>query len=388
MKQKKIAVLLSRFPYPIDKGDRLRAFFQIKYLAQHHEIYLFATYENRPTEDELKVISKYCKQIHLYPLRKYEIALQVIRSFLSGLPVQGLYFYSTRIANKFHYDLSKYSIDTLYVQLSRCAFYAKDLKIRKVLDFQDAFAKNYERIQAQSNGFRKWFYHRESITMKRFEADILSWFDATTIISEFDKKNLSVQPNDTVVVGNGVDFSKFSPRNTEKHCDILFTGNLNYLPNQLALQFLLKEIFPRLVQEKPDIVLQITGGVPKGYQSLHEAFPNNLKFDGWIEDIREAYAQTKLFVAPLFTGAGVQNKILEAMSMCVPCITTMVVNASLNAIPTKEIWIASTAEEFKETILMLLHKVELREQTSQNAKQFLNNNFSWDVNSKKLKELL
>lgn len=341
-----------------------------------------------PSQEDLKAMSVYCKQVKIYTLRKYEIGFQVLRSFLLGLPVQSLYFYSSRIKSIFQQDLQRQQFDTIYCQLSRTAFYTKDLKIRKVIDFQDAFAMNYFRIQEQSLGIKKWFYKRESFLMSKFEASILKWFDATTIISEFDKANLSVQPNSCVVVGNGIDSNWFTPRKCEKKYDILFAGNLNYVPNKFALKFLFEDLFPLLLKGKPDVTIQVTGGHPQEYVDLAKQYPKHIFLRGWIDDIRDAYAESRVFVAPLFTGAGVQNKILEAMSMEVPCVTTKVVNASLRAMPNKQIYIAEYAMEFVEGILLLLNNESRSKEISMEAKNFVRENFSWERNSQILEEIL
>lgn len=333
-------------------------------------------------------MSGFCKQIKIYTLRKYEIGFQVFRSFFLGLPVQSLYFYSNRIKVMFQHDLQQEKFDTIYCQLSRTAFYTKDLKLRKVIDFQDAFAMNYLRIQEQSAGIKKWFYKRESILMSKFEASILNWFDATTIISEFDKSNLSVQPNSCVVVGNGIDTTWFTPRRCDKNYDILFAGNLNYLPNKFALKFLLEHLFPLLLNAKPTITIQITGGYPKEYKALANQYPNHLFLRGWIDDIRDAYAESRVFVAPLFTGAGVQNKILEAMSMEVPCVTTKVVNASLNAAQDTQIYLAENEHQFIEKIMLLLQDGQVSSRIAAEARRFVTEHFSWEKNTEILEEQL
>lgn len=387
MERKKIAVILSRFPYPIDKGDKLRAYHQIRCLSLNHDIYLFALADVAPTENDLHAMQPFCKEMKVYTLRKIEIAIQVMRSFLQSLPVQSLYFYSSRIAQQLQLDLNQVHPDVVYCQLSRTAFYAKDLDCRKVLDFQDAFAMNYDRIQAQSKGLKQWFYKRESALMRQFEANILRWFDHTTIISEFDKSQLSVQPNKCVVVGNGIDTAYFAPRTSAKKYDVFFAGNLNYLPNKLALDYLLSELFPLLLKAKPDITIQISGGDPKEFHALANKYPKNIFLQGWVDDIRAAYAESRVFVAPLFTGAGVQNKILEAMSMMIPCVTTPVVNASLNAIENKHLYLAHDAITFQEKILYALgHSDQVKSLTEQ-AKAFVHENFSWEKNSKKLEQL-
>jgi glycosyltransferase involved in cell wall biosynthesis len=215
---------------------------------------------------------------------------------------------------------------------------------------------------------------------------MLQWFDATTIISSFDKANLSVQPNQTVVIGNGVDYTFFSPQNIAKKYDLLFLGNLSYLPTQNAVRFLIDEVIPKLLLQRPQLTINIAGAsMPSSYKAYNSP---NITMSGWVEDIRNTYAEAKLFVAPLITGAGVQNKLLEAMSMALPCVTTSVVNASLQAVEGKQLIIANTCDEFVVQILNLLDNQEKQNRLSKEARRFIEESYSWEKSNAKLAQVL
>ncbi len=107
-----------------------------------------------------------------------------------------------------------------------------------------------------------------------------------------------------------------------------------------------------------------------------------------MPDIREAYQSARIFIAPLFSGAGMQNKILEAMSMKVPGITTSIVNASLNAKIGQELMVADTAHDFIQTICSLLEDTQLQDQLSQNGRVFIEQKFQWDMANQHLLTLL
>jgi len=386
LKRKKLAIILSRFPYPIDKGDKLRAFHQIISLSHHFDIHLFALCEQIPSESDLNTVKQYCTSIEFFHLNRLTILLQSGLSFFKNLPVQVGYFFSQKHKKNIQEAIKALKPDTIYCQLSRTALYAFDLPFYKVIDFQDAFAMNYNRIQENAYGLKKWFYKRESNRMKSFEEQMLQWFDATTIISTYDKVNLSVQPNQTFVVGNGVDFTFFSPQNIAKKYDLLFLGNLSYLPNQNAVRFLIDEVLPKLLLQRPQLTINIAGAsMPSSYQAYNSP---NITMSGWVEDIRNTYAEARLFVAPLHTGAGVQNKLLEAMSMGLPCITTSVVNASLQAKDDEQLIIANTAEEFAQAIICLLDDEKKQNLLSKNARRFIEESYSWEKSNSKLVQVL
>ena len=113
----------------------------------------------------------------------------------------------------------------------------------------------------------------------------------------------------------------------------------------------------------------------------------NVTITGWIEDIREAYSSCKVFVAPLWSGTGQQNKILEAMAMGVPCVTSSAVNNAIGATHEQEIMVADTEEEFKVCIERLLNDVKFYMELKENALMFVRENYSWEQSVETLSKL-
>lgn len=336
----------------------------------------------------MKALQPYCSNITVFRLCRPVILWQSLLSVFRGLPLQAGYFYHPAVCRKFREMVMQLQPDALYLQLSRTAAYGRDLPFRKVIDFQDAFSLNYARISEQSSGLRHWFYARESRLMRAFETRMMDWYDATTIISEFDRAQLHRQPNETVVVGNGVDTLHFAPQHAAPSCDLLFAGNLGYLPNAMAVEFIAEQVMPRLLRHKPDVKVWITGYNPELEKKYGGLFPNNLFFKGWLPDVRNAYASARVFIAPLFTGAGVQNKILEAMSMELPCITTPVVNASLQAADAQELWLAEDADSFTRRAAELLRDDRARKTTGMRARAFVQEHYSWEKANGVLRDVL
>lgn len=379
-------MILSRFPYPLDKGDRLRAYHQLRFLSQHYDIFLYCLHRGALEEPDRKIIAAYCTQLTIYPLSLFAIGKGIVWSLFKNLPVQVGYFFSPAIKKPLQADLRKHGIDTVYCQLSRTALYAQDVDLYKVIDFQDAFSTNYLRLSENTGGFYRWFYHREHRTMKAFELQILHWFNRCTIISQFDKEQIDPVTNKIVTVSNGVDTGYFQPKIKAKKYDIVFVGNLSYLPNKTAALYLIKKLLPLLKAQKPSIRINIAGAdTPKELFLLSD---ENVTVSGFAEDIRDVYQDAKIFVAPLFTGAGLQNKILEAMSSGVPCVTTPIVNASVEAEQGSEILIADDEQTFCDHIFHLLHDEELQQKISYAARIFVEKQFSWQRANEKLLGIL
>lgn len=386
MSRKKIAIVLSRFPYPLNKGDKLRAYHQIVFLAKHSDIFLYCLSDEKVNENDFNEVKKWCVSVEIFELNKTSIAWNLMNSFLKKLPAQVGYFFNANIQKQIEASILKIKPDVVYGQLARTAFYIKDLPFKRVIDFQDAFSTNYVRIAENATFLKQIFYKRESNLMKPFEQNMLSWFDASTIISDFDKSQIANENENLAVVSNGVDTHYFTATPKEKKYDLLFCGNLSYLPNKNAVIFLCEKIAPLLIEKMPTIKINIVGG--NSAADFKKYASNHIHFAGWVEDVRTAYDETKLFVAPLFTGAGLQNKLLEAMSMQVPCVVSSVTNASLIATENKHVLIANNEYEFVEKIIQLLKDEHLQHSFKVNARIFVEENYSWDKANQILENIL
>ncbi len=284
-----------------------------------------------------------------------------------------------------HKDIQQIKPDLVYCQLSRTSAYGKDLPYPKIIDFQDAFSTNYSRIKEQYNGPKKWFYARESSLMKKYEQHMLQWFDKCTIISEFDRQEIGPDAKNLFVVPNGVDTEYFQAKITTTQYDILFLGNLSYVPNKQAALFLIQKIYPLLVEYKKDIKILIAGTSPG---SLTSYASDHIHIPGWMPDIRKAYQESAVFVAPLFSGAGLQNKLLEAMSMQLPCITTPIVNLSLQATENQDLLLAQNEKQFVQQIISLLEDSTLFNKIKTNGCKFVHENYPWNKANQKLLDLI
>lgn len=386
-KKENIFILLSRVPYPLEKGDKLRAFYQIKELSQQFNITLFAFYEKNIHPDAIQEISKYCNKIFTYKLNWFSKVIGLFISLVKGIPFQTGYFYSRKAKKKIHEILLLEKPQIVYVQLIRVANYLEDYPIMKVLDLQDALSENMLR-RANRERFLKYFFFRiEYLRIKKYETSIIEKYDCVTIISSNDKQKIHSQKrNNIIVVPNGVDFSYYRPILEEQKYSVSFIGNMGYAPNVDAACFLVNEIMPIVWTTIPDANVVIAGANPSS--RVLKLAGDKVNVTGWVEDIRLYYAQSKVFVAPLRIGSGMQNKILEAMSMKIPCITTKISAEPIGAINKKEILIAQNAQEFAELIVELLNFENKRNTLIENAHLYVNQNYNWNSQTNKLIQLM
>ena len=383
----KIAVVLTRIPFPLMKGDKLRAYYQIKELAKQHEVYLFCLNYKDEEEKAKEELLKYCKAVHIERLNIFSSLLRVCFSIFTLLPFQTAYYNSKRAKKIFNSFIQKNKIEVCYFQFVRLAPYAKKISNKKVLDFQDTLSMNMKRRADNSGLLEKILFSIEAKRLARYESKMFNIFDALTIITQADRELLqSPRKNEVHIIPNGVAESYFTyPQPKEKPFDVLFSGAMSYAPNIDAAEYLIKEIMPLVWEKKPDVKIAIAGG---GLPSWLEKLANErVIMPGWVEDMKEYYSQTKLFIAPMRIGTGLQNKLLEAMAMNVACITSPLANQALRAKDKEEIFIANNAREYADCIIKMLDDKELSQSVAKAGKNYVFNEYSWQNSCEKLSNI-
>lgn len=379
-------ILISRIPYPLEKGDKLRIFNQIIELSKSHSITLCTLNDAAIHPEAKKILSTYCKEIHFFSFGKWDLLRNLVSGALKGLPFQVAYFYSNKYKKQIHQLIQKGQYDAVYCQLIRTTEYIQELPISKHLDYMDVFSKGMERRYQTSAWPLKYVYYMEYKRLKAYERKMFDRFDLKTIISEQDRKYIDHPKQEEIhIIRNGVAMDFFSPRQIEKKYDITFVGNMSYPPNVKAVVFLVEEVLPLLLQKKPDTKILIAGANP--HKKVAELASDHVEISGWIDDIRDSYASARLFVAPMHIGTGLQNKLLEAMAMKIPCITTTLANNALKA-SAEEICIADTAATIAEAALELLNAPEKASQQAELAYQFIQKHYSWKHCTETLNKLL
>ena len=384
----KILVLASRFPYPIEKGDKLRLYHQIRELSHAHEIILFALSDIRVSPDDFAEMERYCSRIYLFPLKKTGTAWRVLRAWLRGLPLQVGYFRQPALKSRLQEIIARENPDHVYCQLIRMAGYLEGLDAPPAtLDYMDAFSLGTLRRAEKASRLLSPFLRMEARRVASWEKKVFSWFRHHTIISGQDRQVLEVESRDRIhIVPNGVDTNYFHPRpeGTQGY-DLVFVGNMGYHPNIVAARFLVRAVMPLVWEVAPGVRLLIAGARPSA--EVRSLAGERVSVPGWMADIRDAYAAGKVFVAPLFSGSGQQNKILEALAMGLPCITTPLVNNAIGAHPEREVLLADSAAGFASQILRLMHDTELAHALGAGGREMVCKNFSWQRSAGQLAAL-
>lgn len=370
-------MILSRFPYPLEKGDKLRAYYQLVDLAKVFEIHLICTTEKQIPAEDFEKVSGFCASVHVFKLKKINLFFNLCWAVFDQKPFQVRFFYQKWIQKEIDQILKKIQPTHIYCQLIRSSEYVKNYhSCPKTLDYMDALSKGMERRIEHVWGIKKWIFSSEYKRLAKYERLIFDYFENHTIISKQDR-NYIIHPKreSIVLVPNGVDNQFFEAFVTEKKFELVFTGNMGYPPNIEAAMFIEREIMPPLLKLSPNLVCLISGANP--HPTLKALSTVHFKVNGWVEDIRESYASAQIFIAPMMLGTGLQNKLLEAMAMGLPCITTTLANNALLASPEKEILIANDAEAFIQQIQRLLNDPILCKNIADAGQKFVKMNYQW-----------
>lgn len=384
----KVLFLVSRFPYPLTKGDKLRAYHQLRMIAQEHKVILVCLSDTKVTQEAMDKVSPYCEELHLLKLNRLLIGVNLFRALFSELPFQVHYFYQKRLQRKIDRIVETHLPAHIFCQLVRCSEYVRKYEvIPSTLDYMDAFSIGILRRIPRVSFLLKPIYRSEYVRLKHYEALVFKHFKHKAIISEQDRDLIEHPKREEIhILKNGVDFEFFAPRNVNKTFDISFVGNMSYPPNIKAAQYLALKIVPLLLKDHPNLKVLIAGAQPVA--AVRRLQSRHITVRGWVPDIRESYWKSRVFCAPMSIGTGLQNKLLEAMACGLPCVTTPLANQALKAIQGEEILVGTNARELTAHIATLLNNESFSHKLANAGFDMVRRKYGWSNNAKKLLDLI
>jgi len=356
--------------------------------ARGHQIGLFSLANSKVRPDHLAEVASFCEVVELFPFSRWDHLRGVARAAVGRLPLQVGYFYKRELIPALVEKLDMFQPDQLVCQLIRMSEYARAWPGPKTLDYMDAFSFIFQKRAEEASFLIRPFLQMEERRLERYEEEVFPAFEKHWIISERDRKKIAVSTTELIrIIPNGVETDHFVPMGAEKaRFDLVFVGNLGYHPNVEAVHWFVREVLPGLRRLRPGLRLLIAGARPSA--SIRRLADAQIKVSGWLPDIRDGYAAGKIFVAPLFHGGGQQNKLLEAMSMGLPCVTTSRVNASLQAPEGVGVLEADRADEFLAKIHFLLDNPEQARQIGMAGRAFVQHRFTWEKSADRMEQEL
>ena len=375
----KILYLSLRFPYPPHSGDKIRTYNVLKHLSQRHSV-SFVSFALSPQEaGRTGQLREYCDQVETVEFSKLNAWRNCILYSSFSEPLQISYWHSRKMQRQINQMMDRNSYDLIHVQFFRMAQYVtKFTDNHKVLDSCDSYALNLSR-RARLDRSLSWpLLKIEANRVKVYETEIARWFDRVTMVSSLDRDCLlSVNRDIPIsVVPMGVDLEYYQPGNEEYGPNLLFTGTIKYFPNSDAILYFYNEIFPLVKNAVPNVKFYVVGNYPP--RKIKKLVPNgDIVVTGHVEDVRPYFDKSAVFVCPLRSGSGMQAKILEAMAMGVPVVTTSMGFEAIDAVSGKDIIIADNAKKFAQEVVKLLKDRDWRQSVAQNARRLVEEKYGW-----------
>ncbi len=384
--KKQLLVILSRFPYPLDKGDKLRAYHQIKELSNHFDVTVVAITDEEISEARIKKVQEICQQLVLSKINLFTKMSNMLLRFIKMEPLQVGYFFSRSTSKKINQLIQQNDFNHLYCQLIRTSEYVKNIHhIPKTIDYMDTLSVGISRQINRQPFYKKWIYRLEAKRLTKYEQHIFDYFEYKTIISKQDKELIQHPEKDKIVcIPNGIDETFFEAINKTGEFDFVFVGNMSYPPNIDAVHYIAEKIMPVFEHS----TLLISGASPA--LSVKELANSNsqITLTGWVDDIRESYTKGKIFLAPMMIGTGMQNKLLEAMALKIPCVTTSLANNAIGAKHQQEIMVGENQEALIKCIKELLSDTAKRNEIGKNGSSFVKQKYTWSDSIEKLIQMI
>ena len=353
-----ILVLCHRFPYPPKRGGKIRPFNMIRHLhAQGHQVTVCSLVRSQAEAEEGRGIAPHCTAFEMALVNEpTQWARMVVRLPLFTPSSMG-YFHSPELARKVHHLLATQRWDLIFVHCSSVAQYVEHVTdVPKILDFGDMDSQKWLEYANYKPFPLSLGYTLEGTKMLRAEKRLARRFDLCTATTRAEWQTLEDYATGAATdwFPNGVDADFFSPTDGLYDPDtISFIGRMDYYPNQECMARFCKEVWPLLRARRPAMKLLIVGADPSPPMRALGELPG-VTVTGSVPDVRPHVRSSALMVAPLAIARGTQNKILEAMAMGVPVVTSRAAAGGVDADAESHFLVADSAADIAQAVLRIV----------------------------------
>lgn len=355
---------------------RVRPYNLIRYLAERgHQVTLLTLYENETEQAATKSLESYCHKVIALPLSRWRSLWNCLVTVPTRNPLQTAYCWQPALGQLLQEMVQSKNgrppFDIIHVEHLRGVRYGLHLQKSQngakshppiIWDSVDCISHLFRQAADSSQSqFSRWITRLEVGRTERFESQLLHRFNQVLVTSPIDKqaflslsnnghKNLPIS-----VLPNGVDLAYFQPdENIQREkATLVVSGKMSYHANITMTHHLMQAIMPLVWSKRPDVKLWVVGKDPShDIQALNQH--PNVTVTGTVADIRPYLQQATIAVAPVTYGAGIQNKVLEAMACATPVVTSPQTVSALTAVPDQDLLVAADADSFARALLRLL----------------------------------
>lgn len=378
--RKKVLVISSKKPFPVQDGAAIRTMQMVRMLSRMYEVDLAYTCYSRSKSEIPDEIRSLCGEIHEFAEPQWKCVMRALAGFFSVWPLQCCYFHSPRLARFVETHADRY--DYVFCNNIRTAPYAESLACGKIIDYVDAISMNYEGAASKAGWVWRLIYRLESERLIRYECKVLELFDKHFIISDVDRRFILAHAGSSgsagkiEVIGNSVecDAELIVPNDSR---NIVFVGSMYYDPNIVAVTTFVRHVLPIILRFEPRTKFYIVGSRPVA--AVRNLASEHVVVTGFVDDPKAYLRMASVVVVPMYSGAGVQNKILEAMSIGCCVVTTRIGAEGLDGIADgEEIFIRTDFQELADMVVALMRNRPKREEVGKKAKMYIAENLAFD----------
>ena len=362
--RKNLIFISHRMPWPLNKGEKIRAWNVIQHLAPAYDVHLGCVVEDPADMAHVGRLESVCATVGAFPIDKSRQKYRALLHARPGKPLMPDFYYSPALQRWVDATMARLPMDILYIYSVAMAPYVLDLPRRgKILDAQDIDSEKWAEYAKKSAYPMKAVWAREARTLLTYERRAAAACDYTFFVTESETKRFAELAPEAASrskpVECGVDLDRFSPSATyespfaDAAVNIVFTGNMDYWPNADAVIWFAQEIMPLLLERVPHGQFWAVGANP-GPDVLALASLPGVQVTGRVEDVRPYVANASVIVCPLRIARGIQNKVLEGMATGKPVIASPPAFEGVRAQAGRDLLVADGPAAFVDAICEVL----------------------------------
>jgi sugar transferase (PEP-CTERM/EpsH1 system associated) len=379
-----ILYVTHRVPYPPDKGDRIRCFHILRFLAARADVFLACLADEPLHADVETALGPLCREMAVVPLDRRRW-LRALCSLASGGTVSEGAFWVPQLSRILRTWAEQTRFDGTLVSASSVAPYLMQpwlWDVPAVIDLMDVDSEKWLNYSASSWPPRSWLYRLEGTRLRRLERKLSGWARAVLLVAEAEANLFrQVCPAGPVrTVTNGVDLDYFAPHagcEPEEPCRCVFVGAMDYLPNVDGAEWFCREIWPEVRRRSPQARLALVGRSPAPEVQALARIPG-VEVVGSVPDVRPHVARASVTVVPLRIARGVQNKVLESLAMGKATVVSPPPLEGLRAAPGEHLLLARSPAEWVESLTRLFENATLRRQLGTAGRAYVEEHHCWE----------
>jgi polysaccharide biosynthesis protein PslH len=385
---------------PLDKGGKLRTWHLMRHLARRHHITFLSFADPSTTPEDLDGMLEVCRALETVPRTDpskgtWRFRADAARYITHPVPYAIAKYRSAAYRRRLSNLLRQRRFDVIVCDfLVPLVNMPDELPCPTVLFTHNVEAEIWRRHAATASpAVARMFLRQQWRRMLRFERRALARCDLALAVSHADVATFSrlypgAARRPMHVVQTGVDTEYFTPATTAtRHAHLVFTGSMDWLPNEDAMLYFVHDILPRIRADEPSTTLSIVGRHPTA-AVRRLADQAGVEVTGRVEDVRPYIARSEVYVVPLRIGGGTRLKIFEAMAMGRAVVSTTIGAEGLPVTPGTDIVVADDADSFAGAVVHLIRERVHRQRIEAAARQLVVERYDWNAVAHDLEQAL